>query len=141
MCDIVWFLFVSFQFFYPFTLYQHTSTNNRIVFFVIAIFTGEFTILILQKYGFKVYVILFGFYSTHFKVYIHLPCINTHRGTTTPFSLWSPLSWVSLPYCYDKNMVLRFVWYCLVFIQLVLKFISIYPTVWLISISHFQHNT
>ena len=25
------------------------------------------------------------FYSTHFTVYIHLPCINTHKRTTSPF--------------------------------------------------------
>ena len=30
-------------------------------------------------------VILFGFYSTNFKVYIHLPCINTQQQTTAPF--------------------------------------------------------
>ena len=46
---------------------------------------GEFSILILQKYHFKVCVISFGFYSTHFKVYIHLPCINTQQRTTSPF--------------------------------------------------------
>ena len=50
-----------------------------------AIVTGEFTILILQKYGFKVYMISFGFYSTNFKVYIHLPCISTQQQTTAPF--------------------------------------------------------
>ena len=54
-------------------------TNNSTILFVIAIFTGEFTILILQKYGFKVCVILFGFYSAHFKVYTHLTCINTQN--------------------------------------------------------------
>ena len=46
---------------------------------------GKFTILILQKYSFKVCVISFSFYSTHFKVYIHLPCINTQQKTTAPF--------------------------------------------------------
>ena len=49
---------------------------------MIAIVTGEFTLLILQKYGFKVCVISFGFYSTHFKVYTRVPSINTHRQTT-----------------------------------------------------------
>ena len=52
---------------------------------MIAIFTGECTILILQKYGFKVCVILFSFYSIHFKVCIHLPCINTQRQSRAPF--------------------------------------------------------
>ena len=52
---------------------------------MINIVTGEFNILILRKYGFKVCVILFGFYSTHFRVYIHLPFINTQRQTTTSF--------------------------------------------------------
>ena len=31
---------------------------------------------------FKVCVISFGFYSTHYKVYIHLPWINTQQRTT-----------------------------------------------------------
>ena len=36
-------------------------------------------------------------------------------------SMWSPLSQVSALYWYRKNTVLRFVWYRLVFIQLILK--------------------
>ena len=50
-----------------------------------AIVTGEFTLLILQKYGFKAYMILFGSYSTNFKFYIHLPCISTQQQLTSPF--------------------------------------------------------
>ena len=53
---------------------------------MITIFTGKFTILILQKYNFKVCVISFSFYSTHFKVYIRLPYINTQLITTEPFN-------------------------------------------------------
>ena len=30
-------------------------------------------------------MISFGFYSTYFKMDIHLPCINTQRQTTAPF--------------------------------------------------------
>ena len=52
---------------------------------MIDIVTGELTILILQKYGFRVCVISFGFYSTHFKVYIHLTSIKKQRRTTAPF--------------------------------------------------------
>ena len=52
---------------------------------MIIIFTGEFTILILRKYAFKDCVIYFGFYSTHLKVYIHLPFISTQRKTTALF--------------------------------------------------------
>ena len=59
---------------------------------MIAIAIGEFTILILQKYGFKVCVISFGFYSTHFKVYIHLPCINTQRRTAATFDITPVIS-------------------------------------------------
>ena len=59
--------------------------NNSSILFVITIVTGEFTVLILQKYSFEVCVILFGFYSTHFKVHIHLPWINTQWRTTSPF--------------------------------------------------------
>ena len=39
------------------------------------------------KYGFKVCVILFVFYSTHYKPYIHLHCINKQRLTTEPFGI------------------------------------------------------
>ena len=52
---------------------------------MMAIVTGEFTILILKKYGFKVCMISFEFYSTNFKVYIHIPCINTQRQKAAPF--------------------------------------------------------
>ena len=55
------------------------SDKNIIIFFVIAFFTAELTMLILHKYGFKVSVILFGFYSTRYKAYIHLPWINTQK--------------------------------------------------------------
>ena len=61
-------------------------------FCVIAIVTGEFTILILWKYRFKVCVISFGFYSFHFKVYIHLICINTQQRTRAPFDKTSGIS-------------------------------------------------
>ena len=69
--------------------------NNNTVFFVITIVTGEFNILIPQKYGFKVCVILFGSYSTHYKVYIHLPCINPHRRTTAPFYVTHIISYIN----------------------------------------------
>ena len=38
-----------------------------------------------KKYGFRVCVILFSFYSIHFEVYIYLPCINTQQRATAPF--------------------------------------------------------
>ena len=41
---------------------------------------------------FKVCVISFDFYSTHYKVYIHLPCINTQRRTTSPFDITHVIS-------------------------------------------------
>ena len=65
-------------------------------------------------------------YSTRLKVYIYLPSINTQQQTTASFSLWLPLSQVTLPYWYYENTVSRLVWYCLVFIELILKFISVY---------------
>ena len=40
--------------------------------------------LVLPKYGIRVCVILFGFYSTHYKVYIQLRCINKQQQTA-PF--------------------------------------------------------
>ena len=68
---------------------QQTKTP---ISFVISIVMDEFTLLILQKYGFKVCVISFGFYSTHFIVYIHLPLISTHQQTTSPFNITSIIS-------------------------------------------------
>ena len=53
--------------------------------FLIAIVTGECTILILQKYSFKVCLISFSFYSIRFKVYIYLLFINTQRQAKAPF--------------------------------------------------------
>ena len=61
-------LFILFYSLYTFTLHQHAATNNRTILYVIAIVTVEFTILILRKYGFQVYVILFGFYLS--------PCVD-----------------------------------------------------------------
>ena len=95
--------------------------------FVITIVTGECTVLLLQKYGFNIFASSFGFRSSSWKLYIHLRCNNTQRRTTTQFSLWSPSSRVSLLCWYYKNTVLKFVWYHSVFIQLIIKFVSIYP--------------
>ena len=95
--------------------------------FVITIVTGEYTVLLLQKHGFKFCTVLFGFWSSCLKVYIHLRCINTQKNRTTQFDSWSPLSQVNLLSWYYENAFLRFVWYRLVLIQLIIKFISIYP--------------
>ena len=61
---------------------------------MIAIVTGEFTMLIFQKYSFKACVISFGFYSTHYKVYIHILCIRTKRQTTEPFNITHVISYI-----------------------------------------------
>ena len=37
-------------------------------------------------------MILFGFYSTQYKVYIHLPWMNTQRRTTAPFDMTHVIS-------------------------------------------------
>ena len=71
----------------------NTLLNNNTIFFVTDIRLGKFTMLILCKYGFKVCVILFYFYSTHYKDYIHLPCINTHLRTTAPFETHQVISY------------------------------------------------
>ena len=60
---------------------------------MIDIVTGESTIFILQKYGFEVCVISFGFYSTPFKVCIHLPCINIQQQTKAPFEITPVISY------------------------------------------------
>ena len=59
--------------------------NYKTSFIVIGIVMGECTMLYYKKYGFKVCVILFDFYSTHYKVYIHIPCITTQQQTRAPF--------------------------------------------------------
>ena len=53
---------------------------------------GDFTMLILQKYSFKVCVILFFKNSTHYKVYTHLPTINTQRRTKSQFDITPVIS-------------------------------------------------
>ena len=95
--------------------------------FIFAIVTHDCTVLLLQKYCLKVSVVSVGFWSSYLKFYIHLLCINTQERTTRTFSLWFPSSRVSLLWWYYANTVERFIWYCLVFIQLVIKLISIYP--------------
>ena len=91
------------------------------------ILRGEYTLLLLLKYGINICAVLFGFWSYILIVYIHLRWINTQQQAITPFSLLSPLSWMSVLCCTIKNTVLRFVWIRLIFIQLIIKFISIYP--------------
>ena len=116
-------------------IYLYNSTGLRFYIFGLlpdsslcdSIVTGECTVLILPKYVEKVCALSFGFWSCCFKVYIHLRIINTQRGTTTPYYSWLSLSWISLLCWYYKYTLLRFVWYRLVFIQLIIKFVSIYP--------------
>ena len=93
VCDyFVWFLIILFDSLYSSTLHKHTVNNNNTIFFVIIIIRGDFTMLIQHKYGFKVCVIYFYFYSAHYKVYIHLPCINTQQQTTYSFDITSIIS-------------------------------------------------
>ena len=112
--------------------------QNRVS--VISIVTDECNILLLLSYGFKVCAVSFFFKSSCLIVYIHLRHINKQRRTTTPFSLWYPLSQLSLLCWYYKNTVLRFVWYRLVFIQLIIEFISIYPASTNSDVQH-HHST
>ena len=37
-------------------------------------------------------MIYFDFYSAHYKVYIHIPCINTQRQTTASFDITNVIS-------------------------------------------------
>ena len=67
--------------------------NNNTIFLVIYIVTGEFNILIPQKYSFQVCVISFGLYSTSFKFYIHLPCMKTQNKRTATFNINSVISY------------------------------------------------
>ena len=92
MFCFVLFLIILFDSLYSFTLHKHTATNNNTIFFVIAIVTGECTMLILQKHGFKVCVISFNFYSTHYIVYIHQPFIITQIQTTASFEITHVIS-------------------------------------------------
>ena len=66
--------------------------NNNTILSVIAIAMGEFTMMIPQKYFLKVCLILFNFYSTDYKFYIHLPCIIKQQRTTVPFNITHVIS-------------------------------------------------
>ena len=67
---------------------SNTHRRRTTPFFsVVSIVTGELNMLIILKYGFKVCVISFGFYLIHYKVYIHLHCINTQWQKTAPFDI------------------------------------------------------
>ena len=79
-----------------FTLKHNTETNSNTIFSMIVIIKGDFTMLILRKYGFKVCVISFRSYSTHYKFYIHLPYINTQRQTTATFDITHVISFSNL---------------------------------------------
>ena len=67
--------------------------KNKSILFVITIVRGEVYMLVLQKYSLKLSVILFGFYSKNYKVYIHLPCINTQWWITAPFDITQFISY------------------------------------------------
>ena len=56
--------------------FHHDCNYHRWVYYVV-----------LRKHGSIVCVISFFFYSIHYKVYIYLPCINTHRRTIAPFNI------------------------------------------------------
>ena len=87
VCTLLLVLIILFESLYPFKLHYSTTTNNNTIFFVITNVTGELTMLVLPNYGSKVCVISFGFYSTQYKVYIHLPCNNIQQHTAEPFDI------------------------------------------------------
>ena len=91
----MWYCLVFICLILKFISIYHTSTHRDkkcTLLFLITIVTGEFTILILWKYCFRVCVILFGFYSFHLNIFIHLPWNNTQRQTTEPFKVNPVLS-------------------------------------------------
>ena len=119
MCFFVKFLIILFDILYSFTLHKYTVTNNNNISFVITIVTGEFTMLIQQKYDFKVCVIFFVFYSAEYKVYIHLPCINTQRQTMYSFDITRVISYINCQSprlyqlsanCYEVDCILDIIW-------------------------------
>ena len=65
---------------------NQTATKNKTIFFVILIFTGEFNMLILQKYGFKVCMTLIDFIQLIIK-FISIYNEKTQRQTTSPFDI------------------------------------------------------
>ena len=85
-------LIILFWRLYQFALHKHIVTNNNTILFLFAIVTCEFIMLILRKYGVKVCVIYFDFYSAHYKVYIHLPWINTQQQTSASFDIINVIS-------------------------------------------------
>ena len=93
MWFFVWFFIILFDSLYSSTLHKYAATNNNTILFMIIIVMSEFTMLIPPKYGLKVCVISFDFCSTHYKVYIHLPCINTQQQTTASFETTNFISY------------------------------------------------
>ena len=85
------------------------------------------TVLLLQKYALNVCAVLFGFWSSCLKVYIHSRFINTQQRTITSFFSWSPFSRVSLLCWYYKKYGFKVCVILFSFIQLIIKFISISP--------------
>ena len=85
VCTLLLVLIILFESLYPFKLHYSTTTNNNTIFFVITNVTGKLTMLVLPNYGSKVCVISFGFYSTQYKVYIHLTCNNIQQHTAEPW--------------------------------------------------------
>ena len=92
LCIFVWFLIIFFDSSYLSTMHKHTALNNNTILFAIIIVMAEITMLMQKKFGFRVCVISFNFYSAHYKVYIHIPCINTQRQTTASFDITTVIS-------------------------------------------------
>ena len=93
---------------------------------VIAIVTYKCTLFLLLKYGITFCAVSFGFWSYCLIVYINLHCINTAKNNNTIFIVIAIVTG-ECTMLYYENTVLSFVWFCLILIQLVIKFISIYP--------------
>ena len=118
-----------------FYIYLYTSTGIRFYIFGLLLdsrirdrhLLGWVHCIVTMKIFLKISSVLFVFWSYCLEVYIHLRCIHTQQRTTTPFSSWSISSQVSLLSWYYQNTAWRFVWYCLVFIQIVINFIFVYP--------------
>ena len=88
-------LFDFWSYFLIFYIHLHCINTHRWITTLFSSWLPSSQLSVLcctTKIRFFVCVVSFGFYSTCYKVYIYLPCINTHWRTTASFDLTHVLS-------------------------------------------------
>ena len=86
------FLIILFDIWYSFTLHWHIDRPITTTFSLWSKSSRMRELCCSTKYGFRVCVSLFLINSTHYKMYIHLPCIITYRRITESLVITHALS-------------------------------------------------